>query len=99
MFFDPATHGLDNPEDYTKWDLDHVKKADIVLAYYSPDNPSGFGMCLEIGYAKAMNKKVLLIDEVGSNNWAIVRECCSISVRDINTGITELLTLINTGDF
>lgn len=99
VFFDPSTHGLDKPEDYTKWDLEHIGESDIVLAYYSMSNLSGFGMCVEIGYAKSLNKKIVLIDEVGRDNWAIVRECCTVVVKDINAGIVEVLNLITDGDF
>lgn len=98
-FFDPSTHGLDKPEDYTIWDLRHLKESDVVLGYYSIVNPSGFGMCIEIGYAKALNKKIILIDEVGRDNWAIVRECCTVVVKYTNAGIVELLNLITDGDF
>ena len=45
-YFDPRKHGLSNPVDYTKLDLDHIIEADIIFACFTNDNPSGFGMCI-----------------------------------------------------
>lgn len=80
-YFDPRTHGLSDPEEYTKWDLEHVEKSDLVFACFTKDNPSGFGMCIEIGYANALGIPVLLVDEQRLKSWAIVRQCCH-HIRD-----------------
>ncbi|WP_412987676.1 nucleoside 2-deoxyribosyltransferase domain-containing protein [Pontimicrobium sp. IMCC45349] len=61
--FNPQAHQLDEADKYTSWDLYHVDKCDILLGYMSEDNPSGYGLALEIGYAKAKNKLIILVDD------------------------------------
>ncbi|WP_373031641.1 nucleoside 2-deoxyribosyltransferase domain-containing protein [Sulfurovum sp.] len=89
-YFDPRTHGLDEPAEYTKWDLEHVEKADIVFACFTKDNPSGFGMCIEIGAAHRSGKPIILVDEKQLRSWAIVRCCCNIVVNNLGDGIKIL---------
>lgn len=62
-FLDPRRHGLSEAGQYTVWDLHSVKESDIVFAYMEKDNPSGYGLALEVGYAKALGKTVILADE------------------------------------
>lgn len=62
QFYDPSRHGLRDEIEYTKWDLNHIRLADVVVAYMEEDNPSGIGMSLEIGYAAALGKPVILYD-------------------------------------
>lgn len=61
--FNPEEHKLKNSDQYTAWDLFHVDKSDILLGYMARDNPSGYGLALEVGYAKAKGKLIILIDE------------------------------------
>ena len=49
--------------EYAAWDFCHIRRADILFAYMERDNPSGFGMAVEIGYAKALGKTVVLVLE------------------------------------
>lgn len=90
IYFDPRAHGLDSPEAYTAWDLDHVSKADLVFACFTADNPSGFGMCIEIGYAKSCGKQIILVDEKNLKSWDIVRCCCDYIYNNLQDGITCL---------
>lgn len=62
-FFDPRTHNLKDEKQYTLWDLTAIRQSDWVFAYLEKDNPAGFALALEIGYAKALDKFVLLVDE------------------------------------
>jgi nucleoside 2-deoxyribosyltransferase len=62
IFFDPQVHNLDDPKKYTAWDLYHIDKCDILLGFMSETNPSGFGLALEIGYARAKGKMIVLVD-------------------------------------
>lgn len=59
---DPRTHGFSDPASYTKWDLDGVRRADVVVAFMGPHNPSGFGLSLEVGFAHALGKRVIFVD-------------------------------------
>lgn len=65
-FFDPSTHGLENEKEYTAWDLAHIRKAQTVLAYMNADNPSGYGLCTEVGYAHAIGKHIVFVDDCGA---------------------------------
>ena len=44
-------------------DFDGVDWADMVFAYFEMDNPSGVGLALEVGYAVAKGKRVVVVDE------------------------------------
>ncbi len=63
VFLDPREHKLDNAAEYTKWDLEAIQQSDLILAYMEKGNPGGYALSLEIGYAKALGKKIILIDE------------------------------------
>lgn len=93
IFLNPRDHQLSISEQYTTWDLHYVKKADIILAYMEKDNPSGYGMTLEIGYAQALNKTIILIDERSAidtsfaNRFKIVRESSSVVFNNLTDGL------------
>jgi len=88
-YYDPRTHLLALPEHYKVWDLNHVKQSDIVFAVMDKDNPSGYGMVLEIGYAKGLGKMVIVVDEKSGSNeafrkyFAIVKETADASIFSI----------------
>lgn len=60
---DPRTSGLTDERAYTEWDLAGIRRCDVVLAFMDNANPSGFGLNLEIGYAHALGKPILLLIE------------------------------------
>ena len=91
IFFNPAKHGLDKPEQYTIWDLEKIKQCDIVFAYIELNNPSGIGLSLEIGYALALGKTVILVDEKHDPKMEIVRQSVSIVFMSLEEGIEFLL--------
>jgi nucleoside 2-deoxyribosyltransferase len=89
-FVDPRTHGLLNPKEYTEWDLNGVEKSDIVFAFMDKDNPSGFGLSLEVGYAKGLNKIIIMSDEQFKPSMKIVRCCADYLYDNLNDGINKL---------
>ena len=95
-FYNPLEHKLESPKEYTAWDLHHLKHAEIVFAYMENSNPSGYGLALEIGFAKALNKTIILIDERSQTDisfnkyFSIVRECSSVIFNSLNEGISFL---------
>ena len=101
IYFNPREHFLSKPKEYTIWDLFYVKNCDIVFAYMQKDNPSGFGLTLEIGYAAALGKQIILIDEKSSldemfaQKFNIVRESSSIVFDSFSDGISPLKKLRN----
>ena len=100
-YFNPREHSLSKSNEYTMWDLFYVKKCDVVFAYMQKDNPSGFGLTLEIGYAAALGKQIILVDEKSSTNkkfeqkFKIVQESSSIVFDNFSDGINFLKNLRN----
>jgi nucleoside 2-deoxyribosyltransferase len=78
-YLDPAIHGIENPTEYTRWDLEAVKGADVILANMEASNPAGYSLALEVGYAKALGKKIYFVDQIEdasiSRYFDMVREC------------------------
>ncbi len=85
-FLDPSQHNIQDAAEYTRWDLDAVRASNIVLGYMEPTNPGGYSLALEIGFAHALSKTVLLVDEITdpsvSRYFEMVRQC---SGRVFNT--------------
>ena len=61
---DPSKHNIKVPKAYIEWDLEAISMCSIVLAYMEPTNPGGYGLALEIGYAKALGKNIIFVDEI-----------------------------------
>lgn len=102
VFFDPSTHGIQSPHLYTKWDLDAIAKCDVVFAYIERDNPGGYALALEIGYAKALKKYIILVeehaDEKRERAFAMIRETCNEVTCVLQEGISSLQTVIMMDD-
>lgn len=58
----PKEHSLADPRAYTAWDLEGVRRSDVVFAYLERDNPSGYGLAVEVGYAAGLGKHVIFVD-------------------------------------
>lgn len=101
IFYNPREHSLTDSKEYTIWDLYYVRKCDILFAYMQKENPSGLGLTLEVGYAKALNKPIILVDERSlsdesfANKFTIVRESSSIVFNTLKEGINFLKNLKN----
>lgn len=102
IFFNPRLHKLDNVKEYTLWDLHYVSKCDLLFAFMQKDNPSGYGLALEIGYARGLNIPVILVDERSGhdkafcNSFRFIRESSSIVFDDFHDGL-ELLKSFKNG--
>ena len=101
VFYNPRQHNLSQSKEYTIWDLFYVKNCDVVFAYMQKDNPSGYGLTFEIGYANALGKPIILIDERSSSDTSfkkhfdIVRESSSIIFNNLQDGVKFLKNLRN----
>jgi nucleoside 2-deoxyribosyltransferase len=101
VFYNPREHNLSHSREYTIWDLFYVKNCDVVFAYMQKDNPSGYGLTLEIGYATALGKPIILIDERSDDDekfkryFEIVRESSSIVFKNLPEGIKFLQNIRN----
>lgn len=54
--------GYSHAVKYTESDLSAIRACDVLVAYMDSTNPSGFGLCIEIGYAKALGKTIIFVD-------------------------------------
>lgn len=91
-FLDPRSHGLTDEQAYTQWDLNAIDRADLVLAVMTADNPSGYGLNLEIGYAKAKGVPVYLVcEDLGNrmNYFGMARQCSRV-FPDIRTAVDSI---------
>jgi nucleoside 2-deoxyribosyltransferase len=102
-FYDPRSHELQSPNQYAIWDTHHVRRADILFAYMEKDNPSGYGLAIEIGYARSLGKTVILVDERSQVDeqfrryFAIVREMSDVVLDSLEEGIALLKRFVRGG--
>lgn len=93
-FFDPSQHNIQDAAAYTKWDLDAIRASDIILGYMESSNPGGYSLALEIGFAHALSKTVLLVDEIKapsvSRYFEMVRQCSSHVFTTLDQAIEYL---------
>lgn len=96
IYIDPRTHDLeDDARAYAAWDLLGVDRCDIVFAYLERDNPSGLGLALEMGYAKAKGKAILLVDERCDGHTDMLRMAATIAVSNFSEGLSLLCRLVD----
>jgi len=95
-FLDPRSHGFTAEHEYTEWDLSAIRESDVVLAYMDTDNPSGFGLSLEVGYARALGKTILYACEDTSPRqkyFGMVRCCSNVTFTSLDDAIEGLNNL------
>jgi nucleoside 2-deoxyribosyltransferase len=94
---DPSEHDLDEPSRYTEWDLRAIRQSDYVLAYMERANPAGFALALELGYAKALGKTILLVEEhdteVRRRYFEMVRQVADHHYETLEAAILHLQQL------
>lgn len=100
LWLDPSAHGIEDPALYTFWDLNAIKDSDVVFAYLEHSNPAGYALCLEIGYALALGKTVILVDEKKSVFGAysekymdMARHAATIAFTNLSQGVEFLKNL------
>ncbi|GAA6185572.1 nucleoside 2-deoxyribosyltransferase domain-containing protein [Aliiglaciecola sp. NS0011-25] len=98
-YFDPSSHNIVNPKEYTEFDLKAVREADIVFAYMEVSNPAGYALALEIGYAKALGKLIIFVEEGLENPrkryFDMVRYSSDFNFTSLQDGIEYLQKLEN----
>tara|TARA_R110001583_G_scaffold194648_1_gene366095 strand:- start:20782 stop:21870 length:1089 start_codon:yes stop_codon:yes gene_type:complete len=98
-YLDPSQTGIIDPKLYTEWDLQAIKNSEIIFAYFEGNNPSGYGLSLELGYAAAYGKFIILVDEKSSSTpeisryIKIVRETANVVFDDLDSAIRYLKNL------
>lgn len=80
---------------YTKRDLQGIRDCSILFAWMDGRNPSGYGMCLEIGYAEALSRKIIMADEMKHDcrdrYFDMARECASYRAQSLVGGARTLI--------
>ncbi len=92
-FVDPRGHGLSEEKAYTEWDLRGIRDSQIVLAYMDSANPSGFGLSLEVGYAKALGRTIFYVcedDTPRQKYFGMVRACATRVFTSLDDAIEAL---------
>lgn len=90
IIYDPRKHEQSTEKNYTSWDINAIKKSDIILGHIEKDNPSGYGLCLEIGYAKAFHKTIIWVqdkEDERSKYFGMSRELADYVFYDLNEAI------------
>jgi Nucleoside 2-deoxyribosyltransferase like len=94
QIIDPSSHGLPDPKEYTEWDLRGIRSADVILAYMERDNPGGYSLALEVGYAKALGKHIILVEEHPTvqreRYFAMVREVADLRFGTLEEALNHL---------
>lgn len=94
---DPGAHGIEDPVEYTRWDLAAVRDSDIVLANMEATNPGGYSLALEVGFAKALGKSIYLVDQIAdpsvSRYFEMVRQCSNRVFRSLDEAIEYIATV------
>ena len=84
IYLDPRKHGLTKVEDYVRRDLEMVAECDLVVAYLEASNPSGIGLSVELGYAKALGKEIFLCCEKFEPKWDFIRALATEEYKEFH---------------
>ncbi|MGY0660630.1 nucleoside 2-deoxyribosyltransferase domain-containing protein [Bordetella bronchiseptica] len=94
---DPSAHNIQDPVEYTRWDLEAVRECDIVLANMEASNPGGYSLALEVGFAKALGKRIFVVDQVEdpsvSRYFEMVRQCSERVFPTLDEALDHLLSI------
>ena len=100
IFFNPREHGLKHSGHYYFWDTLYLEKCDVVFAYLEESNPLALGLIFELGYARGLHKKVILIDEKSTKNddyakqFRFARESVDVVFETLDEGINFLKSFV-----
>jgi len=98
-YFDPRWHVLTEHNQYTFWDLEALRRCDWVFAYLEASNPGGYALALEVGFANALGKKIILVDEKSSTDatakryLSMITECSDVHFQRFEDGVEFLQKL------
>jgi nucleoside 2-deoxyribosyltransferase len=105
-FLDPREHGLRDPTQYTLWDLEAIRRSDLVFAYLESTNPAGYSLAFEVGFAKALGKRIILVDERSALDertkryMGMVQASADVLLESLDEGVnlmTQLERVVCTG--
>ena len=94
---DPSAHNIEDPAEYTRWDLEAVRQSNIVLANMEASNPGGYSLALEVGFAKALGKRIFMVDQVEDPSvrryFEMVRQCSERVFPTLDEALDHLLSI------
>ncbi|MFN3732049.1 nucleoside 2-deoxyribosyltransferase domain-containing protein [Comamonas testosteroni] len=94
---DPSAHNIQDPAEYTRWDLEAVRQSNIVLANMEASNPGGYSLALEVGFAKALGKRIFMVDQVEDPSvrryFEMVRQCSERVFPTLGEALDHLLSI------
>jgi nucleoside 2-deoxyribosyltransferase len=94
---DPSAHNIQDPVEYTRWDLEALRQSDIVLANMEASNPGGYSLALEVGFAKALGKRIFMVDQVQDpavrRYFEMVRQCSERVFPTLGEALDHLLSI------
>lgn len=99
IYFDPRSHALSDKTEYTLWDLEAIRNCDILFGYFEIDNPGGYALALEVGFAKALGKRIIFVDEKSpvdeniKHHLGMLHAAADTVVYDLQQGIALLRSL------
>jgi nucleoside 2-deoxyribosyltransferase len=96
-FIDPRSHSLENERQYTTWDLLAIRRSDVVFAYAEEANPALYALSLEVGYARALGKHILLVEEHPTEQrrryFGMLRACADVTFSSLDEAVQYLRSL------
>lgn len=94
---DPSAHNIQDPAEYTRWDLEAVRQSDMILANMEASNPAGYSLALEVGFARALGKRIYLVDQIENPSvrryFEMVRQCSERVFPTLEEAIDYLLSM------
>jgi len=69
VVLDPSAHLIHDPKLYVEADLGMIRDCDMVFAFMEATNPSMSNLSFELGYACALGKTIVLVNQKGQR-WA-----------------------------
>ena len=95
QLLDPSKYGLADPNELTRWGLQAIRKSDVVLAYLEEEDQNGHALAFELGYAKALGKTILLVQEHGAGEedkyLQTVREVADFCFDSLGEAVSYLV--------
>lgn len=94
LYFDPRSHQLRQARDYVQRDLAFIQTADIVFAYLEKSNPSGFGLAVELGFARALGKRIIFVNETKNRYTRFMDEVADFHEANLTSGTARLMAML-----
>lgn len=75
---DPREHRMHDPAHYSRWNMEQICDSDLVFAYLEHDNPGVANVAFEVGFAKALSKTIILINEKGQRFAELMHQASDV---------------------